>query len=123
MKLSQETEKLLIMKLLGLDSSSTPESSSPFIGKRCLLRTRSAGVHFGALVSKVGENAVLKDAHRVHYWAAACSLSQLAMEGDKDIENARISMAVDDIELEGVIEVIPITDNVFKQLTSSIWKK
>jgi len=122
MKLSGETEKLLIMKLLGLETESS-DTTSPFIGKLVMVRTYSAGVHFGTLVSKNGQNAVLENAHRVHYWAKACSLSQLAMEGDKDISNARISMAVTKIELDRVIEVIDLPQSVFTQLTSNIWKK
>jgi hypothetical protein len=122
MELSKETEQLLIMKLLGLEKSNN-QTGSPFIGRKVMVRTYSAGVHFGTLVSKNGQNAVLENAHRVHYWAKACSLSQLAMEGDKDIKNSRISMAVNEIELDRVIEVIPMSDNVFSQLTSNIWKK
>ena len=125
MKLSNDTEKLLIMKLLGLETGnvSSNNSESPFIGQKVLIRTYSAGVHFGTLVSKKNQNVVLENAHRVHHWAKACSLSQLAMEGDKDIDNSRISMAVTSIELDQVIEVIPLSDTVFEQLTSKIWKK
>ena len=122
MKLSKETEQLLIMKLLELEPSET-RSTSPMIGKKVMVRTYSAGVHFGTLVSKSGQNAVLENAHRVYYWSSACSLSQLAMEGDKDIEKSKISMAVTQIELDRVIEVISMTDSVFNQLTSKIWKK
>lgn len=99
------------------------EVESLLVGGLVMVRTYSAGVHFGTLVSKNGQNAILENAHRVHYWSSACSLSQLAMEGDKDIKNARISMAVDVIELDQVIEVIPISEQVFNQLTSNIWKK
>jgi hypothetical protein len=121
MKLSEETEKLLILKLLGLEAKEEVPTS-PMIGKKCMIRTYSAGVHFGTVVSKTGQNVVLKDAHRVHYWAKACSLSQLSMEGDKDINNARISVRVDSIELDQVIEVCPLASGVFEQLTSKIWK-
>ena len=105
------------------DVTVNDNSSSPMIGHLVLIRTYSAGVHFGTLVSKNDQNAVLKNSHRVHYWASACSLSQLAMEGDKDISKARISMAVDIIELDQVIETIKISESVFSQLTSSIWRK
>jgi len=111
------------MKLLGLEAPGEAVEESPFIGKLVMVRTYSAGVHFGTLISKKGQNAVLENAHRVHYWASACSLSQLAMEGDKDISKARISMAVTKIELDKVIEVIDLPRSTFNQLTSNIWKK
>ena len=108
--------------LLGENKPETPKQSYSMVGDLVMIRTRSAGVHFGTLVSKKEQNAFLKDAHRVHYWAKACSLSQLAMEGDKDISNARISMAVDMIELDQCIEVIKMPASTFKQLTSELWK-
>jgi hypothetical protein len=124
MNISNETEQMLIMKLLGLSGDTEAAApTSPFIGQRVMVRTYSAGVHFGTLKSKNGQNAVLENAHRVYYWAKACSLSQLAMEGDKDIENSKISMAVSSIELDQVIEVIPLGSGVFEQLTSKLWKK
>jgi len=124
MSLSKDTEKLLIMKLLGLEANETNETNetSVFIGKKVMIRTYSAGVHFGILESKQGQNALLKDARRVHYWAKACSLSQLAMEGDKKIEDCRISVPVDLIELDQVIEVIGMTESAWKNLTSKVWK-
>ena len=123
MNLSKETEQMLILKLLGLSEHKEASFTSPMIGKTCMIRTYSAGVHFGELVSKNGQNVVLKNAHRVHYWASACSLSQLSMEGDKKPNDCRISMAVKEIELDQVIEVMPMTDAAYKNLTSVLWKK
>ena len=123
MDLSKETEKLLILKLLGLESPTpTQKEISPMIGKICMIRTYSAGVHFGKLVSKCGQNVVLENARRVHYWAKACSLSQLAMEGDKCPDKCRISLAVTEIELDQAIEVIPMTDAAYKNLSGVVWK-
>lgn len=117
--------KELIKEILKEELTQKPATThqSPMIGKICMIRTYSAGVHFGELVSKNGQNVVLKNARRVHYWAAACSLSQLAMEGDKKPNDCRISMPVDTIELDQVIEVIPMTDEAYKNLSSVVWKK
>ena len=38
-----------------------------FIGKHCMIRTYSAGVHFGTLVEKDGKEVVLANAFRVFY--------------------------------------------------------
>ena len=98
--------------------------SSKFCGKICMVRTYSAGVHFGELVEKVGQQAILKNARRVFYWTQACSLSQLAMEGSKDIENCKITMAVDEILLDRVIEVIPMSEVAKTQMQGApVWKK
>lgn len=121
--LQQIIRKTVEEVLLGESSVEEPKQPYSMIGELVMVRTYSAGVHFGTLVSKNEQNVFLKDAHRVHYWAKACSLSQLAMEGDKDINNARISMAVELIELDQAIEVIKMPRSTFKQLTSKIWKK
>lgn len=129
MELSNETEKMLIMRLLGLDGgandSVVSNKSHAWVGRLVMIRTYAAGVHFGTLkeYDRSTRVAVLKDSHRVHYWKSACSLSQLVMEGDKDIDNARISMATDEHELSQIEEIMPMTQDVFDQLTSKIWKK
>ncbi len=88
-----------------------------------MVRTYSAGVHFGELVEKVGQQAILKNARRVFYWTQAASLSQLAMEGSKDIDKCKIAMKVDEILLYRVIEVIPLSVDAKIQLEGAKeWK-
>jgi hypothetical protein len=93
------------------------------IGKKVLVRTYSAGVHFGTLKSKEGKEIVLETAHRVHYWVNACSLSQLATQAMQGASGGRISVAVPEILLTEAIEIIPISDEVFNSLTAVLWKK
>lgn len=90
--------------------------------KIVLIRTYSAGVHFGELVSRKGKEVVLKNAHRVFYWSNACSLSQLSVDGSTDPNN-KISMAVPEIILTEAIEIMPLSKVAFEKLTSVIWKK
>jgi hypothetical protein len=120
-------KEILKEELLGLKAKESVKdgqaNDSTLIGEIVMIRTFSAGVHFGKLERKKGQWCLLSEARRVHYWAKACSLSQLAMEGDKDMANARVSMPVDNIELDQVIEVIKMTDEAYKILTSVVWKK
>ena len=98
--------------------------SERFVGKICMFRTDSAGVHFGELVEKDHQECLVKNARRVYYWTHACSLSQLAMEGSKDIENCKIAMLVDETILDQVIETIPMSDEAIRILGgASSWKK
>jgi len=52
--------------------------------KYVIVRTYSAGVFAGTLVSREGREVTLADARRIWYWDGAASLSQLAMEGTKE---------------------------------------
>lgn len=117
--IKESVEEILVGKS---KQETTSELDKRNIGKLVMVRTYSAGVHFGELVYREGKEIVLKNAHRVFYWSHACSLSQLAMEGSKKIDDCKISMAVEEIELTA-IEIIPIPRSTFENLTSNIWKK
>lgn len=100
------------------------DSIKNLIGKVCLLRTYSAGVHYGTLIEKDGQDCLLKDARRIYYWSGACSLSQIAMEGSNDINNCKIAMEVDTICLSQVIEIIPMRKEAIRNLDmGAVWKK
>lgn len=91
-----------------------------------LIRTYSAGVHFGYMKKKestlAGIEVKLVNARRVYYWNGAASLSQLAMEGTNKPNECKISMEVTEIDLIA-IEIIPITDKACKILKEvKIWK-
>jgi len=64
----------------------------------------------GTLKERNGKEALLTGARRIHYWDGAASLSQLATDGTSKPENCRFPVAVDEVLLTEVIEIIPITD-------------
>lgn len=91
--------------------------------KNVVVRTNSAGVHFGKLNSDAGTEVTLLDSQRVWFWSGAASLSQLAMEGVKNPKDCKFAMPVDSIFLTGVIEIIPISETAFTNLKSvPLWK-
>ncbi len=51
------------------------------MSKYKIVRTYSAGVFLGLVVSRKGQEVKLKDARRLWYWDGAASLSQLATTG------------------------------------------
>ena len=87
----------------------TPRWTHPLLGKRVLVRTYSAGVHIGTLVSVNPDNAMechLKDALRLWKWAdGGLSLSAVAHNG---IKGGRLNRT-DEVTLTNVIEYIPTT--------------
>lgn len=76
-------------------------------GTRVLIRTYSAGVHFGTLISREGQEVHLEQARRLWNWQGALSLSEIASKG-VDIKNSKISVPVSEILLTQAIEIIPI---------------
>jgi hypothetical protein len=79
-------------------------------GTFVLIRTYSAGVHFGILEERDGKEIRLSNARRLWSWSGALSLSEIAMKGI-DIRNSKISVPVDEIILTEAIEVIRVNKN------------
>ena len=78
------------------------------IGKYCLIRTYSAGVHVGEVADRAGTEVLLKNARRIHYWEGAFTLSAIALNGAG--EGSRLSEPVPEILLTEAIEIIPCSE-------------
>lgn len=83
--------------------------NSPLLGQHVLIRTYSAGVHFGTLQAKDGTNVLLSGARRLWKWSGAFTLSEVATAG-VDVRGSRIAVEVPFIELTQAVEIIPTTE-------------
>ena len=95
------------------------------MSKLVLIRTYSAGVHFGTLKEhdRKTNHVTLTNAKRIYQWSGACSLSQVAIDG-VDLDNSKISIAVPEITLGRAIEIIPMSEKAATQLfEAEEWKK
>ena len=93
------------------------------IGKKVIIRGDRSGVEFGELVEQNGNEVTLKNARRLWYWEGAASISQIAMEGVKYPEDCKFTVAVNEIIITDVIEIIPCTEEAIKNLESvKVWK-
>lgn len=86
-----------------------------------IIRTYSAGVHIGVLVSRKGKEAQLTNARRIWSWQGANTLHEISLRGVAP--GSRISEPVKDIELTEVIEVITATPEARAILESVGWAK
>jgi len=92
--------------------------------KVVMVRTYSAGVFMGELVSRKGQEVVLTNARRIWYWSGAASLSQLAMEGTSDPANCKFPCPVDRVELLHAVEIIDVTSKAKASIDGvPVWKK
>lgn len=94
----------------------------------CVIRSYGAGVFCGYVKEKLAEangvNVELVNSRRIYYWSGACSLSQLAVDGLKDIGNSKIAMVVPVQTVANVIEIIPMSKQAAKQIQGAeVWKK
>jgi len=92
----------------------SPKTTNPMVGKYCIARCYSAGVHAGEVISVDGENVILKDSRRLWAWVAkdGVALSGVAQHGIKDSGSKDSGSKVDVVNpliyLTGVCELIPV---------------
>ena len=78
--------------------------------KYVIVRTHSAGVFAGELVSQEGQEVILRNARRLWFWAGAASLSQLAVEGTKKPLECKFPVEVPRVTLMQAIEILDVTN-------------
>ena len=89
------------------------------IGKEVIIRTYSAGVWFGVLKQKTGNEVILTKARRMYKWWAkeSISLSGVARHGIKQ-DDSKICGELDSVWLEA-IEIIPVTGSAAESIRTA----
>mgnify|MGYP005610121279 CR=1 FL=1 len=100
--------------------TSTGNHPHPMMGRRCLIRTYSAGVHIGTIDYINPRNSMelrLKDSLRLWKWeGGGLSLSVVANDG---IKGGRINRT-GEVYLTNAIEIIPTTETAEKSYAKFI---
>ncbi len=102
--------------LFGEKDKTSTGCCHPFLNKKVIIRTFSAGVHFGELIEKEGKEVILKNARRLWYWKTSnkgISLSEVANGGLA--KDSKVCAPVETIWLEAV-EIIPCTKEAIKNI-------
>jgi hypothetical protein len=89
--------------------------------RHVIVRTYSAGVHYGTLVDQRGKEVDLSSARRIWSWKGANTLHEVSLHGVA--KGSRVSEAVERITLTEAIEVIDCTDEAIANLDSASWEK
>jgi len=108
-------------ELISMFENQKQQSSglSTMVGKKCIIRTYSAGVWFGIVEQKSGNEVIVTNARRMWQWWAAesISLSGVAIYGINQKES-KIAPAVESVWLEA-IELIPCTDAAIQSIETA----
>ena len=107
-----------IQSLLGNTNTNTGTQTldTEFIGQKVIIRTYSAGVHFGTLSKKAGNEVILINSRRLWRWKAkeSISLSALAQKGLAPTGN-EFAPTLPSIWLEA-IEIIPCSSMAIEEI-------
>lgn len=85
-----------------------------YTGKRVIVRAYGAGVFFGTLKEKEGEEVVLTDARRIYRWQGASECIELAEKGCN--QQSIITRAASEILIEKVMETHPCSDEAINSI-------
>lgn len=84
-----------------------------------IVRTYSAGVHFGYLAAKDGKEVRLTNSRRIWRWYGANTLSEIATSG-LDGRRSRVATPVE-ITLTEAIEIIDCTPAAVESIEAAQW--
>ena len=91
--------------------------------KYYIVRSKEAGVFFGKIKEKDGDEVTMTDAKCLWYWSGAASLNQMAIEGVKNPNDCKFTMSVDDLVIFGVCEILPCTTEAEENIKGVMtWK-
>ena len=94
------------------------------IGKKVIVRADRAGVFYGTLSAKEGDEVQMTNVRKLHYWDGASAVEQLALEGTKNPNNCRFTVYVEELTIMQVIQIISCTTEAIKNIESvNPWKK
>ena len=87
--------------------------------RKVIVRTYSAGVHYGTLVERAGEEVQLADARRIWSWQGRNTLHEIALRGVG--KGSKVSEAVPRIDLMQAIEIIDCSKEAIENLGGASW--
>ena len=91
----------------------------PASEKPVIVRTYSAGVHFGYLARREGKEVDLVRSRRIWRWGGAWTLSEIATSG-LDARKSKVAAPVS-ITLTEAIEIIDCTPDAVASLEGAQW--
>lgn len=91
---------------------------SAAVGKYCIVRTFSAGVHAGEVVAHDGDIVTLKNARRLWSWTAksGVALSGVAING---LKSGKVDTMTPEHVLVGAIELIPCSETAKESINGA----
>lgn len=78
--------------------------------KYVIVRADRAGVFFGKLKEKNGQEVTLTEVRKLHYWDGAAAVEEIAMIGTKKPDRCRFTITVPSMIIDGAIQILPCTE-------------
>lgn len=84
--------------------------------QKYIVRCDRAGVFYGEIEGRQGQEVKMRNARCLWYWEGAATLLQLAAEGVKYPKQCKFTMTVDSLVVLDAIEIIPCTAEAIENI-------
>ena len=92
------------------------------IGKHVIVRSNLAGVFFGVLSAKDGEELTLKNARKFYYFSGANTVEDLAVYGAQNPDDCKLTVPVETIVISKFEQILPCSKQSINQNNSiEVW--
>lgn len=92
--------------------------------KKFIVRAINAGVFYGTIKERNGNEVTMTNARCLWYWDGAASLMQLAMEGVTAPQNCKFTVPADEVIILDVCEILPCSEKAVKCIDNiAVWKR
>lgn len=88
-----------------------------------IVRSYKAGVFFGQIRERRGDEVDLVNVRKIWYWSGAAAVEQMAMEGVKNPGECKFTMEVSSMTVLEAVQIIPCTEQATENIRSvAAWK-
>lgn len=84
--------------------------------QKFIVRSDKAGVFYGEIKERNGDEVTMTNVRRIWYWSGAASLSQLAVDGVSKPKDCKFTVYVKEMIILGAIEIISCTEKAIKSI-------
>lgn len=82
--------------------------------RKYIVRSCEAGVFYGYIAEKDGDEVTMTDARCLWYWSGAASLNQLAIDGVRRPQDCKFTKALAEVTILKVCEIIPCEEKAMR---------
>lgn len=91
--------------------------------KKYIVRCDRAGVFFGCIKKREGNEITMTGVRKLWYWDGACAVEELAVKGTKKPGNCKFTVKVDEMVVLNPVQIIACTDKAVQSLEAvNEWK-
>lgn len=91
--------------------------------QKYIVRCTHAGVFFGEIKERQGQDVVMTNVRKLWYWSGACAVEELAVNGVSQPKDCKFTVIVEEMTVMDPVQIIPCTKKAAKVLGAvDVWR-